>query len=304
MQEAKRKQKMEEVTAESLEEELNTLDHSLAFSGGKSRKLQHRHYLEYTAGASGSTIYQRHKAHQQEKYASATEAMFEHNVQKHLENKEETSLATVDKKQQDANSDIDYTRRQKFSKGMDRLINDLILESMSRGEFNNLPGVGRPLPQLQEPENPVLDRTTERLNKILVNTGFAPQWVTLNKDINTEVKHFKRRICVKWNRVGPFPMSLHNTRQWETFLSECEIELAQINKMVDKFNLIVPVLDQQKTHYQLKKIVVQVLTDNPINISNQNNDTGPVVAASTNQWIVDLRPSKLYKLLISRLTQK
>ena len=304
MQEAKRKQKVEEMTAESLEEELNTLDHSLAFSGGKSRKLQHRHYLEYTAGASGSTVYQRHKTHQQQKYASATEAMFEHNVQKHLENKEETALATVDKKQKDVDSDIDYTRRQKFSKGMDRLVNDLILESMSRGEFNNLPGVGKPLPQLQEPENPVLDRTTERLNQILVSTGFAPQWVTLNKDINTEVKQFKRRIYAKWNRIGPFPMSLHNTRQWEAFLSECEIGLAQINKMVDKFNLIVPVLDQQKTHYQLQKIVVQVLTDNPINISEQNNDTDPVVAVSNHQWIVDLRPSKLYKLLISRLTQK
>ena len=295
---------MEEMTAESLEEELNTLDHSLAFSGGKSRKLQHRHYLEYTAGASGSTIYQRHKAHQQHKYTSATEAMFEHNVQKHLENKKETSLATVDKKQQDANSDIDYTRRQKFTKGMDRLVNDLILESMSRGEFNNLPGVGKPLPQLQEPENPVLDQTTERLNQILVNTGFAPQWVTLNKDINAEVERFKRRICTKWNQVGPFPMNLHNTRKWEAFLSECEVELAQINKMVDRFNLIVPVLDQQKTHYQLQKIVVNVLTDNPINISDQKNNFDPVVAASNHQWIIDLRPSKLYKLLISRLSQK
>ena len=304
MQEAKRKQKMKEMTAESLEEELNTLDHSLAFSSGKSRKLQHRQYLEYTAGASGSTIYQRHRAHQQQKYASANEAMFEHNVRKHLENKEETSLATVDKKQRDANSDIDYTRRQKFTKGMDRLVNDLILESMSRGEFNNLPGVGKPLPQLQEPENPVLDRTTERLNQILVNTGFAPQWVTLNKDINTAVEQFKKRIYAIWNRVGPLPMNLHNTRQWEAFLSECEVELAQINKMVDKFNLIVPILDQQKTHYQLQKIVVQMLEDNPINISDQNNDTDAVVAASNHQWIIDLRPSKLYQLLISRLTQK
>lgn len=127
------------MTAESLEEDLTTLDHSLAFSSGKSRKLQHRHYLEYDAGTNGSTIYQRHKVHQQQRYASATDAMFERNVQKYLENKEETSLTTIDKKQQDANSDIDYTRRQKFSKGMDRLVNDLILESMSRGEFNNLP---------------------------------------------------------------------------------------------------------------------------------------------------------------------
>ena len=32
---------MEEMTAENLQEELNTLDHSLAFGGGKSLKLPH-----------------------------------------------------------------------------------------------------------------------------------------------------------------------------------------------------------------------------------------------------------------------
>lgn len=295
---------MKEMTAESLEEELNTLDHSLAFSGGKSRKLQHRHYLEYNADGSGSTVSQRHKAHQQQKYVSATDAMFEHNVRKHLENKEETSLAAIDKQQQETNSDIGYTRRQKFSKGMDRLVNDLILESMSRGEFNNLPGAGKPLPQLREPPNPVLDRTTERLNQILVNTGFAPQWVTLNKDINTEVEQLKRRICIKWKQVGPLPMNLHNTRQWEDLLKESTNDLIRLNKMVDKFNLIVPVLGQQKTHYQLQKIIVQVLQDNPILVSDYRDDYDQPQTNNGSHWIVDLRPSKLFKFIMSILTQK
>lgn len=301
IQQAKRKRRIEELTPESLEEELNTLDHSLAFSGGKSRKLQHRHYLEYSAGAIGGTLHQRYKAHHQQKYTSATDAMFEHNVRKYLENKEETSLAPIDKKQ---HSDIGYTRRQKFSKGMDRLVNDLILESMSKGEFNNLPGMGKPLPQLRQPPNPVLDRTTERLNQILVNTGFAPQWVTLNKDIIIEVEQLKRRICSKWNQVGPFPMNIHNTKQWEEFLKECEEELIQINKKVEKLNLIVPVLGQQKTHYQLQKIVFQVLKDNPICIVDQKDKCDLVKMSSKRQWIVDLRPSKLYQFIMSKLTQK
>ena len=290
------------MTAENLQEELNTLDHSLAFGGGKSRKLQHRHYLEYNADGSGSTLYQRHKAHQQQKYTSATDTMFEHNVRKYLENKEDTSLTAIDKKQQETDSDIDYTRRQRFSKGMDRLVNDLILESMSRGEFNNLPGVGKPLPQLQEPPNPALDRTTERLNQILVSTGFAPQWVTLNKDINTEVEQLRKRICVKWKQIGPLPMNLHNTKQWEELLTESMNDLTRINRMVDKFNLIVPVLGQQKTHYQLQKIIVQILKDNPVVISDHRDDQPAV--GNDSHWIVDLRPSKLFKFIMSLLTQK
>ena len=110
IKQAKRKQKMEDMTAENLLEELSTLVHTLAFGGGKSCKLQHRHYLEYNADGSGSTLYQRHKAHQEQKYTSAMDTMFEHNVRKYLENKEDTSLAAIDKKQQETNSDIDYTR--------------------------------------------------------------------------------------------------------------------------------------------------------------------------------------------------
>ena len=47
---------MEDMTAENLREELSTLVHTLAFGGGKSRKLQHRHYLEYNADGSSSTL--------------------------------------------------------------------------------------------------------------------------------------------------------------------------------------------------------------------------------------------------------
>ena len=92
------------------------------------------------------------------------------------------------------------------------------------------------------------------------------------KDINTEVEQLKRRIYVKWKQVDPLPMNLHNTKQWEELLTESINDLTRINRMVDKFNFIVPVLGQQKTHYQLQKIIVQVLQDNPVIISDHKDD--------------------------------
>ena len=298
MQQAKEVQLSADKTAEIIEDELTALDHSLAF-GGRSRKLQHRRYLEYTAGGTGTTLYQRHKAHQQQKCESATETIFEHSVRKHFENKEEKMPAVLDKKQQATNSDVEYTRKQKFSKGMDRLVNDLILESMSRGEFNDLPGTGKPLSQLKEPPNPVLDRTTERLNQILVNTGFAPQWVTLGKDINTQVNQLRKKICMKWKQLGPLPMDLYNTKKWNEFLAECECDLVLVNKMVDKFNLIVPILNQQKIHYQLQRLVSQVLTDNPVPIEHDPDDT----LTYTHQWTYDIKSkfNELYQFLLSKI---
>jgi len=299
MQQAKEVQSTADKTAEIIEDELMALDHSLAF-GGRSRKLQHRRYLEYTEGGTGTTLYQRHKAHQQQKCESATESIFEHSVRKHFENKEEKIPAVVDKKQRSTNSDIEYSRKQKFSRGMDMLVNDLILESMSRGEFNDLPGAGKPLPQLKEPPNPVLDRTTERLNQILVNTGFAPEWVTLGKDISAQVNQLRSKICTKWKQLVPLPMDLHNTKKWEEFLAECECDLVTVNKMVNKFNLIVPILNQQKTHYQLHRLVSQVLSDNPVP-SGCKNDAASL--SNIHQWTYDVRRrfNELYQFLLSKI---
>ena len=128
-------------------------------------------------------------------------------------------------------------------------------------------------------------------------------WVTLIKDVNTEVawNNLEGGYCVKWKQVCPLPMNLHNTKQWEELLTESMNDLTRINTLVDKFNLIVPVYGQQKTHYQFQKIIVQ-LQDNPMVFSN-HRDNQPAMG-NGNHWIVDLRPSKLFKFIMSILTQK
>lgn len=50
--------------------------------------------------------------------------------------------------------------------GLDRLVEDLIQESMSKGEFDNLPGSGKPLNKLAN-INPYLDFTTHKINEVV-----------------------------------------------------------------------------------------------------------------------------------------
>ena len=64
---------------------------------------------------------------------------------------------------------------------MDRLVEDLIAESMAKGEFDNLPGRGKPL--IYSNHNPMVDTATHNLNKILIENGYVPEWVTLQKEI-------------------------------------------------------------------------------------------------------------------------
>ena len=53
---------------------------------------------------------------------------------------------------------------------------------MANGEFDNLDGAGKPLPNRVD-YNPYTDFTTHKINQIMVETGFAPEWVQLQKDI-------------------------------------------------------------------------------------------------------------------------
>jgi len=54
---------------------------------------------------------------------------------------------------------------------------------MKKGDFDDLPGKGKPL-QYEE-RNPMVDFTTHNLNKILINNGYVPEWITLEKEIRS-----------------------------------------------------------------------------------------------------------------------
>ena len=51
------------------------------------------------------------------------------------------------------------------------------------GDFDNLSGAGKPLPE-RVIYNPYEDFTTHKMNQILVDGGFAPEWIMLKKDID------------------------------------------------------------------------------------------------------------------------
>lgn len=51
--------------------------------------------------------------------------------------------------------------------GFDRLVEDLIQESMSKGEFENLSGKGKPLKD--QNRNPYVDFATHKLNEVSIS---------------------------------------------------------------------------------------------------------------------------------------
>ncbi len=77
------------------------------------------------------------------------------------------------------------SKKHKSSGAIERVVEDLISESMARGEFENLPGKGQPLPDRTK-YNPFSDFTSHKMNEILAEGGFAPEWIMLKKGSGIE----------------------------------------------------------------------------------------------------------------------
>ena len=69
-------------------------------------------------------------------------------------------------------------------------VEDLIQESMSRGDFRNLSGAWKPLKKFEH--NQYDDLIT--LNRILIDNGYQPPWVVMQRDIREDIAQIRDRL--------------------------------------------------------------------------------------------------------------
>lgn len=146
--------------------------------------------------------------------------------------------------------------------GFDRVVEDLIQESMSKGDFNNLQGIGKPLSNAQS-QNPYVDFTQHKINKILLDNGFTPEWITLQKEINSDINELKQILTDKRSHFSELPLSEAEVTEWENVIQGEGSRLIEINRKIDKYNLLVPILNQQMCRVEINKIGEKVLRCKP-----------------------------------------
>ena len=101
----------------------------------KYKAPQHRHYLSFEGICLG-TPSQREKQYRQFRAHRATEQVMEYQKQK-LQSQCFTDSVTV--------KDVRHSKEQKITQAIERLVEDLIQESMAKGDFDNLSGKGKAL---------------------------------------------------------------------------------------------------------------------------------------------------------------
>ncbi|XP_054289079.1 dnaJ homolog subfamily C member 28 [Macrosteles quadrilineatus] len=216
---------------------------------------QHRQYLSYD-GVGVGTPTQRHKQYQKQRAATAVENVYSHRVTKLQQDtlSEEQALVVKDKQR---------ARNIKTRYGMDRLVEDLIQESMAKGEFDNLSGKGKPLTTKQDHHNPYVDLVTHKLNQVMIDNGFMPEWIMLQKEIREDIERLRERLRRVRDQLPPPPLSEEQEERWSNNVKNYREDVQTINGKIEKFNLVVPLLYNQMLLFDLDKEATKIAKEMP-----------------------------------------
>ncbi|XP_038299327.1 dnaJ homolog subfamily C member 28 isoform X1 [Canis lupus familiaris] len=251
----------------------------------KYKTPQHRHYLSFE-GIGFGTPSQREKQYRQFRADRATEQVMEYQKQK-LQSQYFANSVIV--------KDVRQSKEQKITQAIDRLVEDLIQESMAKGDFDNLSGKGKPLKKFSGCS--YIDPMTHNLNRILIDNGYQPEWILMQKEIKDTIDQLREAILASRKKLGN-PMTLNEQKQWNQVCDQFQEDIRKLNKRINDFNLIVPLLTSQKVHFDAQKEIAraqevyetltktkEVTDKNPNNTDQREGEKTPGVKTGFFNWM-------------------
>nr|XP_006126090.1 dnaJ homolog subfamily C member 28 [Pelodiscus sinensis]XP_006126091.1 dnaJ homolog subfamily C member 28 [Pelodiscus sinensis]XP_006126092.1 dnaJ homolog subfamily C member 28 [Pelodiscus sinensis]XP_025041892.1 dnaJ homolog subfamily C member 28 [Pelodiscus sinensis] len=210
----------------------------------KSKAPQHRQYLSFE-GVGFGTPSQRERQYMQFRVDRAAEQVMEYRKQKF---ESQYAMNTMIAK------DVKQSKKIKITQAIERLVEDLIQESMAKGDFDNLSGKGKPLQKFSY--CPHIDPMTHNLNRILIDNGYQPEWILMQKEIRETIEELRKNIVASRNNLGE-PMTAFRQKQWNQICEQLIEDIKKLNKRINDFNLIVPILNRQMVHFNADKEIAR-----------------------------------------------
>jgi DnaJ family protein C protein 28 len=137
----------------------------------------------------------------------------------------------------------------KGPKDWESWIDQQIREAQERGEFDNLPGRGKPLDLTSNP----YAQDQEMAFKVLKDAGYAPEWIELDKAIRVRLEKARTTLARRWEwyqarlseLAGRSDRGSEGEREraqgtWHQATAAFEQEIAAINQEIAELNLKVP----------------------------------------------------------------
>ena len=119
------------------------------------------------------------------------------------------------------------------------LVDRKIREAMDAGEFDNLPGKGRPV---DTSENPFEDPELRIAHRLLRDAGFAPAWIEERKEIDAELEAALTILARGWRLLRRSPAGNCSSAEslWQRSVSGFVEKVATLNRRIESLNLQVP----------------------------------------------------------------
>ncbi|XP_064114911.1 dnaJ homolog subfamily C member 28-like [Macrobrachium nipponense] len=201
---------------------------------------QHRQYLSYEGIGSGTPA-QRQRQYTRYQTRRAAENVLDYRVKKYNSSYPEAALIAKDR---------EAAKKIRTRYGIDRIVEDIIQEAIAKGDFDNLSNAGKPLKN--QNHNPYVDTVTHKLNEVLINNGYAPEWIMLEKEIRDDRTRIRQALLKERGKLGPLPLTAEDEMQWQKSLKHLQEHISEMNKRINKYNLLVPSLSKQLVHFPLK----------------------------------------------------
>jgi DnaJ homolog subfamily C member 28 len=113
------------------------------------------------------------------------------------------------------------------------MVEDIIREAMERGDFDNLPGKGKPLNLAQDP---LVDPMTGIVNRILRDNGLSHPLIEARKAIAAEAEQCRAELAKGWREY----QRSQSEEAWTAAVAHFRARVKEFNREVRLFNLRSP----------------------------------------------------------------
>jgi DnaJ family protein C protein 28 len=125
------------------------------------------------------------------------------------------------------------------------IVSQRIEEAMRRGEFDNLPGRGKPQRLQREPFVP---EDQQMAFKLLQNNDLTPDWIAERKELlrlkqsfGEQVQSIAAEALAQWHAAEDAVRRQAVLATWERWLRRWEAEAGEINRRIQNLNLKQPI---------------------------------------------------------------
>ncbi|NUQ39034.1 MAG: DUF1992 domain-containing protein [Caldilineales bacterium] len=114
-------------------------------------------------------------------------------------------------------------------------VEEKIRAAMEQGEFDNLPGKGKPL---RDPRNPFLAADQQLAHDLLRNSGHTLPWLDDRKEIDQRIAAAHQALQQAHTRYRQATPAQETA--WEAAVQRFAQEIIEINRLIDIYNLKAP----------------------------------------------------------------